>query len=273
MRSSCDVAENIAAAKTLVREAASKGADLVMTPEMTSLLVTRTSDLFDKAREEKDDEALAAFRALAKEKGIWLLLGSLPIRLSDAKVANRSFLLSPEGEVAASYDKIHMFDVDLEVGESYRESRNYEPGAEAVLARLPWGRIGLTICYDVRFPQLYRTLAQAGADFLTVPAAFTRQTGEAHWHTLLRARAIETGCFVFAPAQGGKHECGRETYGHSLIIAPWGEVLAEAANDEPGVILAGIDMERIASARRKVPSLGHDRGFILPEAAQARRVS
>lgn len=273
MRSSCDVAENIAAAKTLVREAASKGADLVMTPEMTSLLVTRTSDLFDKAREEKDDEALAAFRALAKEKGIWLLLGSLPIRLSDAKVANRSFLLSPEGEVAASYDKIHMFDVDLEGGESYRESRNYEPGAEAVLARLPWGRIGLTICYDVRFPQLYRTLAQAGADFLTVPAAFTRQTGEAHWHTLLRARAIETGCFVFAPAQGGKHECGRETYGHSLIIAPWGEVLAEAANDEPGVILAGIDMERIASARRKVPSLGHDRGFILPEAAQARRVS
>ena len=273
MRSSCDVAENIAAAKTLVREAASKGADLVMTPEMTSLLVTRTSDLFDKAREEKDDEALAAFRALAKEKGIWLLLGSLPIRLSDAKVANRSFLLSPEGEVAASYDKIHMFDVDLEVGESYRESRNYEPGTEAVLARLPWGRIGLTICYDVRFPQLYRTLAQAGADFLTVPAAFTRQTGEAHWHTLLRARAIETGCFVFAPAQGGKHECGRETYGHSLIIAPWGEVLAEAANDEPGVILAGIDMERIASARRKVPSLGHDRGFILPEAAQARRVS
>ncbi|HAC56764.1 MAG TPA: amidohydrolase [Rhodobiaceae bacterium] len=273
MRSSCDVAENIAAAKTLVREAASKGADLVMTPEMTSLLVTRTSDLFDKAREEKDDEALAAFRALAKEKGIWLLLGSLPIRLSDAKVANRSFLLSPEGEVAASYDKIHMFDVDLEGGESYRESRNYEPGAEAVLARLPWGRIGLTICYDVRFPQLYRTLAQAGADFLSVPAAFTRQTGEAHWHTLLRARAIETGCFVFAPAQGGKHECGRETYGHSLIIAPWGEVLAEAANDEPGVILAGIDMERIASARRKVPSLGHDRGFILPEAAQARRVS
>ena len=273
MRSSCDVAENIAAAKTLVREAASKGADLVMTPEMTSLLVTRTSDLFDKAREEKDDEALAAFRALAKEEGIWLLLGSLPIRLSGAKVANRSFLLSPEGEVAASYDKIHMFDVDLEGGESYRESRNYEPGAEAVLARLPWGRIGLTICYDVRFPQLYRTLAQAGADFLSVPAAFTRQTGEAHWHTLLKARAIETGCFVFAPAQGGKHECGRETYGHSLIIAPWGEVLAEAANDEPGVILAGIDMERIASARRKVPSLGHDRGFILPEAAQARRVS
>lgn len=273
MRSSCDVAENIAAAKALICEAAEKGADLVMTPEMTSLLVTRTSDLFDKAREEKDDEALAAFRALAKEKGIWLLLGSLPIRLSDAKVANRSFLLSPEGEVAASYDKIHMFDVDLEGGESYRESKNYEPGAEAVLARLPWGRIGFTICYDVRFPQLYRTLAQAGADFLTVPAAFTRQTGEAHWHTLLKARAIETGCFVFAPAQGGKHECGRETYGHSLIIAPWGEILAEAANDEPGVILAGIDMERIASARRKVPSLGHDRGFILPEAGQARRVS
>ena len=273
MRSSCDVAGNIAAARALVSEAAEKGADFVMTPEMTSLLVTKTGDLFGKAREEKDDEALAAFRLLAKEKGIWLLAGSLPIRLSDTKVANRSFLISPEGEVAARYDKIHMFDVDLEGGESYRESKNYEPGREAVIAKLPWGRIGLTICYDVRFPHLYRTLAQAGADFLTVPAAFTRQTGEAHWHTLLTARAIETGCFVFAPAQGGKHECGRETYGHSLIIAPWGEVIAEAAHDEPGVILAEIDMARIASARRKVPSLGHDRGFILPEAVQARRVS
>ncbi|MAM93216.1 carbon-nitrogen hydrolase family protein [Parvibaculum sp.] len=273
MRSSCDVADNIATAGALVSEAAEKGASFVMTPEMTSLLVTKTGDLFASAREEKDDEALAAFRALAAEKSIWLLAGSLPIKLSGTKVANRSFLISPEGEVAARYDKIHMFDVDLEGGESYRESKNYEAGREAIIAKLPWGRIGLTVCYDIRFPHLYRMLAQAGADFLTVPAAFTKQTGEAHWHTLLKARAIETGCFVFAPAQGGKHECGRETYGHSLIIAPWGEVIAEAAHDEPGVILAEIDTGRIASARRKVPSLGHDRDFSLPESGQARRVS
>ena len=273
MRSSCDLAENIAAARALVFEAADKGADFVMTPEMTSLLVSNSAELFAKVRDEADDEALAAFRGLAKEKAIWLLAGSLPIRLSDEKIANRSFLISPEGEIAARYDKIHMFDVDLEGGESYRESKNYEAGREAVIAKLPWGRIGLTICYDIRFPHLYRTLAQAGADFLTVPAAFTRQTGEAHWHTLLKARAIETGCFVFAPAQGGKHECGRETYGHSLIVAPWGEVIAEAAHDAPGVILAEIDTGRIAAARAKVPSLRHDRGFGLPEIESTRRVS
>lgn len=273
MRGSCSVAENIAAASALISEAAAQGADFVATPEMTSLLVSKTAELFEKVREEKDDEALAAFRALAAEKKIWLLIGSLPIRLSSEKVANRAFLISPEGEVTTRYDKIHMFDVDLAGGESYRESKNYEPGREASLARLPWGRLGLTICYDIRFPHLYRTLAQAGADFLTVPAAFTKQTGEAHWHTLLKARAIETGCFVIAPAQGGKHECGRETYGHSLIIAPWGEVIAEAAHAEPGVILAEIDPARIAEARSRVPSLGHDRGFGLPDKANARQAS
>lgn len=273
MRSTCNVAENIAAASALISEAALQGADFVATPEMTSLLVSKTSELFEKVREERDDEALAAFRALAAEKKIWLLIGSLPIRLTSEKVANRAFLISPEGAVAARYDKIHMFDVDLAGGESYRESKNYEPGREASLTRLPWGRLGLTICYDIRFPHLYRTLAQAGADFLTVPAAFTKQTGEAHWHTLLKARAIETGCFVIAPAQGGKHECGRETYGHSLIVAPWGEVIAEAAHAEPGVILAEIDPARIAEARSRVPSLGHDRGFGLPDKANTRQAS
>lgn len=273
MRSSMDVAENIAAASALVSEAAAQGADFIATPEMTSLLVSKTPDLFAKVRAEDDDEALEAFRALAAEKGVWLLIGSIPVRLSAEKVANRSFLLSPSGEIASRYDKIHMFDVDLAGGESYRESKNYEPGRDAALARLPFGRLGLTICYDVRFPHLYRTLAQAGAELLSVPAAFTKQTGEAHWHTLLKARAIETGCFVIAPAQGGKHECGRVTYGHSLIIAPWGDIIAEAAHDEPGVILAGIDTALVAEARSRVPSLGHDRGFSLPAQSTSRQAS
>ncbi|MBX3508727.1 MAG: carbon-nitrogen hydrolase family protein [Parvibaculum sp.] len=272
MRSTCDVAENIAAASALISEAASLGADFIATPEMTSLLVSKPAELFEKIRDEGNDEALSALRALAAERSVWLLIGSLPIRLPGGKAANRAFLISPEGKITARYDKIHMFDVDLAGGESYRESRNYEPGREASVASLPWGRLGLSICYDIRFPHLFRTLAQAGADFLTVPAAFTRQTGEAHWHTLLKARAIETGCFVIAPAQGGKHECGRETYGHSLIIAPWGEVIAEAAHDEPGVILAEVDPARIAEARGRVPSLGHDRDFGLPDMAETRRV-
>jgi predicted amidohydrolase len=263
MRSACSVAENVAAASALIAEAADQGAQFITTPEMTSLLVTKSDDLFATVRSEEEDEALPAFRALAAEKKIWLLIGSLPIRLSAEKVANRSFLLSPEGSIAARYDKIHMFDVDLAGGESYRESKNYEPGREAVVAPLPWGKLGLSICYDLRFPYLYRSLAQAGADFLVVPAAFTRQTGEAHWHTLLKARAIETGCYVLAAAQGGNHECGRVTYGHSLIIAPWGEIIAEAAHDEPCVVLAEIDTDRVAVARSRIGSLSHDRAFDL----------
>ncbi len=274
MRSSRNVAENIASARALISQAAEAGAALVATPEMTSLLETGSDALFANTRGEADDEALIAFRALAAEKKIWLLIGSLPIRLSDVKIANRSFLISPDGMIAARYDKIHMFDVDLDGGESYRESKNYQPGREAVMAKLPWGRLGLTICYDLRFPQLYRTLAQAGAGILAVPAAFTRQTGAAHWHILVKARAIETGCFVLAPAQGGRHECGRETYGHSLIVAPWGEVIAEAAHDAPGIVLAEIDMGLIEAARKRVPSLRHDRGFSLAgAAADVRQVS
>lgn len=273
MRAGRDVAANIADVSTLIEEAAGKGADFVMTPEMTSLLETKGEALFANAHEERDDAALTTLRALAAQKKIWLLIGSLPVRFSDTKLVNRSFLIAPDGVVAARYDKIHMFDVDLAGGESYRESRQFEPGKQAVLADLPWGRLGLSICYDLRFPHLYRALAKAGADFLTVPAAFTRQTGAAHWHTLLTARAIETGCYVFAPAQGGRHACGRETFGHSLVVAPWGEIVAEAAHDEPCVLIAEIDGGRVAEARRRVPSLGHDRAFALPVVATAGPVS
>jgi len=273
MRAGCDVAANIDAVSALVSEAASGGANLVMTPEMTSLLETKSEALFANTHDEKDDATLVALRGLAATRKIWLLIGSLPVKLSATKLANRSFLIAPDGVVAARYDKIHMFDVDLAGGESYRESRNFEPGKQAVVADLPWGRLGMTICYDLRFPHLYRALAKAGADFLTVPAAFTRQTGAAHWHMLLQARAIETGCYVFAPAQGGKHQCGRETFGHSLIVAPWGEILAEAAHDAPCVLLAEIDTARIAEARGRVPSLGHDRAFALPAIKPARQAS
>ena len=209
---------------------------------------------------EETHAALAAFRALAKELRIWLHCGSLAVILPSGKVANRTYVLSPDGAVAAFYDKIHMFDVDLGNGERYMESATFEAGHEAVTVDLPWGRLGLTICYDLRFPHLYRHLAQAGADFLTVPAAFTRVTGEAHWHVLLRARAIETGCFVFAPAQTGVHAGDRKTFGHALIISPWGEILADAGTD-PGVIVTDIDVAEVARARAKIPALTLDAAF------------
>lgn len=213
--------------------------------------------------EEARDPALPAFAALAEELGIWLLVGSLAIKVSETKTANRSFLVDPKGRIAARYDKIHLFDVDLPSGEKYRESNTVAGGNRAVTADLPWGKIGLTICYDVRFPQLYRALAKNGAFLLTVPSAFTDTTGKAHWHVLLRARAIENGAFVMAPAQGGTHANGRKTFGHSLIIAPWGEVLAEGGT-EPGVILADIDTAAAADARARVPNLQHDRPFEGP---------
>lgn len=271
MRSNRVVSDNIEAASALVAEAARAGAQFVSTPEMTSLLETDRESQFAKTRTETNDAALAHFRQLAVASRIWLHIGSLPVRLSDDKLANRGFLIGPDGDIRARYDKIHMFDVDLAGGESYRESRNYQAGSKAVLADLPWGRLGVSICYDLRFPQLYRALAQAGAGILTVPAAFTQQTGAAHWHVLLRARAIETGCYVIAAAQGGVHDCGRHTYGHSLVVAPWGEVIAECADEEPGLLLAEIDMREVAKARARVPSLGHDRAFdIVPlDIAQA----
>ncbi|MEQ1867351.1 MAG: carbon-nitrogen hydrolase family protein [Alphaproteobacteria bacterium] len=260
MRTGLDLAANIDAATALIRDAKAKGAQFVATPEMTSLFEAESDALFAKVRPEEDDTALKAFRALAEELSLWLLIGSLPIKIADRQCANRSFLIDPKGAVRATYDKIHMFDVDLPGGEVYRESRNYRPGERAVVANLPWGKLGLSVCYDLRFPHLYRALAKAGASFLSIPAAFTYTTGQAHWHVLQRARAIETGCFVIAAAQGGKHENGRHTFGHSVIIDPWGNIIAEAG-DAPGVIVADIDPNKVAEARARVPALTHDRPF------------
>jgi predicted amidohydrolase len=252
-------------ATRLIREAAAAGADYVLTPEVSNMMQLNRTALFEHLAAEQDDPSLKAFRALAAELGIYLHVGSLAVLATPERAANRSFLIGPDGGVIASYDKIHMFDIDLGNGESYRESANYQPGETAVISDLPWGRIGLTICYDLRFPALYRALAESGASFLTVPSAFTRKTGEAHWHTLLRARAIENGCFVFAAAQGGLHENKRETYGHSLIIDPWGVVLAEAGT-EPGVIMARVDPAKVETARKTVPSLQHGRRFSVTDA-------
>jgi predicted amidohydrolase len=263
LRSSDDVAENIRVTSELIREAKAKGADFIATPENTTLMAPDGGAKLERSFPEDRDPALPAFTALAKELNVWLLIGSLAIKVSDTKTANRSFLIDPSGRIAARYDKIHMFDVDLPSGETYRESNTVAGGGRAVIADLPWGKIGLTICYDLRFPKLYRALAQNGAFMLTVPSAFTETTGKAHWHVLLRARAIENGAFVIAPAQGGTHANGRQTYGHSLIVAPWGDVLAEAGT-EPGVIVADIDPALVEAARGRVPNLRHNRAFEGP---------
>ncbi len=263
-----DVARNMRDAAALIREAASGGADYVQTPETTNLMELDRARLFAITEPEDANAALQQFCELARELSIWLHLGSLVVKASDEKLANRAYVISPAGSVTARYDKIHMFDVDLPNGETYRESANYKPGMQAVVADLPWGGLGLSICYDLRFPNLYRTLAHAGAVMLAVPAAFTRLTGEAHWVTLLRARAIEAQCFVMAAAQGGLHEHGRETFGHSLIVAPWGEVLAEGGV-HPSVIFADIDLSRIADVRSRVPSLRHDKTFDVIHAGNA----
>ncbi len=260
MCSGREVDKNVARATELIGEAAKGGAGYVQTPEMTTLMELERPRLLAAVRSEKDTPALPHFQALARELAIWLHIGSMPVLLESGKLANRAYLISPAGEITARYDKIHMFDVDLGGGESYTESANYEPGRHAVLADLPWGPIGLTICYDLRFPPLYRALARAGAKFLAVPAAFTRPTGMAHWHTLLRARAIESQAFVFAAAQGGLHENGRETFGHSLVVSPWGEVLAEG-DVHPAVIFADVELQLLEDVRRRVPSLTHDRPF------------
>lgn len=269
MRSGRTVDRNVAAASELIRQAAAGGAHYVQTPEVTTLMELDRERLFASCQPEQGNEALAEFQSLARELGVWLHIGSIPILASPTKLANRSYLLSPDGRIAARYDKIHMFDVELANGETYRESENYQGGTEAVVARLPWGGLGMTICYDLRFPYLFRALAHAGASMIAVPAAFTRPTGEAHWHVLLRARAIEAQSFVLAAAQGGQHEHGRSTYGHSLIVSPWGEILAEGGTG-PGVIFADIDMSQVADVRQRVPSLRHDRPFrVEAEAARA----
>jgi predicted amidohydrolase len=260
LRTGRDVSANIDAAARFVREAQSLGAEYVQTPEQTSLMELDRASLFAHIVEEERDPALAAFRELARELKIYLHVGSLAVKVSPDKAANRGFLIDPSGDIIGRYDKIHMFDVNLANGETYRESNTYRPGETAVVVATPFCRIGLSICYDVRFPALYRALAEAGAEVITVPAAFTKQTGEAHWHLLLRARAVETGCFVLAAAQGGHHENGRDTFGHSLVVDPWGRVLAEAEID-PGVTIADIDLAQVAEARRKVPALEHGRRF------------
>lgn len=257
-----ELSPNIEAACGLAREARAAGADLVLMPENVAMMEWGKAAITAKAMPEAEHIALATFRELARDTGLWLHTGTLAVLVADGRVANRTYVIDPAGQVVAWYDKIHMFDVDLANGESYRESATFAPGNRAVLATTPWGRLGLTICYDLRFPHLFRSLAKAGADFIAVPAAFTRVTGMAHWHVLLRARAIETGCYIFAPAQTGRHETGRDTYGHALIIAPWGEVLADAG-EHPGFVLAEIDTDRVAEARGQVPALSHDRAYEL----------
>lgn len=269
LNSSDDPVANLAQTERLVREAVSGGAQFVLTPEMTNILCFDRSWSTLTVHAQDVDPTLARLREVAMECKIWLLIGSLAIKVGEenGRFANRSFLIGPNGSIVAHYDKIHMFDVDLGGGESYRESSGYRPGERTVLADTPIGRIGMSVCYDIRFPHLYRALAQAGAQIITVPAAFTVPTGKAHWHILLRARAIETGCFVLAPAQCGSnaatHGRPRQTFGHSLVVSPWGEVLADGG-DGPGITFAEIDLDAVAVARGKIPALAHDRALGEP---------
>lgn len=256
-----DMQANLAAVDPLIDAAARDGAQLICLPEYFCCIEPQDRLYLAHGYTEATHPALSHFRQRAARLGVWLLLGSLCLRNDEATVRNRSFLLNASGDIVARYDKIHLFDVELNAGESYRESNTVVPGDRLSLAATPWGMLGLTICYDLRFASLYRALAQAGASFITVPAAFTQQTGEAHWHVLLRARAIETGCFVIAPGQCGVRSWGRATYGHSLVVNPWGMVLADAGT-EPGYVVAEIDPAEVGQARRMIPSLRHDRDFM-----------
>ncbi|WP_127521443.1 carbon-nitrogen hydrolase family protein [Mesorhizobium sp. Z1-4] len=277
MRSTTEIARNAADFEKLVREAAGQGARYVQSPEMTGALVRDREALKDQITSAQKDIVVGKASELAAELGIHLHVGSTAIAREDGKVANRAFLFAPDGSLITTYDKVHMFDVDLDNGESWRESATYEPGRETVVAGIGAARLGLSVCYDLRFPQLFRAQALAGAQVLTLPAAFTRQTGEAHWHVLLRARAIENGAFLVAAAQGGKHEDGRETFGHSMIVDPWGAIVAEADHDEPAVVVADIDVLASAAARAKVPNLANARPFevrtVAASGAAERRAS
>lgn len=272
MNSGVEIAGNIEQANGLIRQAHAAGAQIVGLPEVSNLCQRRRKAALDTAREEAEEPALAAWRALADELDIWLLTGSLVVKVGPETLVNRSYMIAPDGRIAAKYDKLHMFDVDLAGGESYRESALFAAGDRAVMVDTPWGGAGMTICYDMRFPQLYRALAKAGANMIWVPAAFTRTTGRAHWHVLLRARAIETGAFILAPAQCGDHEDGRSTYGHALIVSPWGEVLADAG-EKPGFVMAELALDQVAQARQMIPSLKHDRDFALATASEALRAA
>ncbi len=264
LRTPSSQAAAIAQAEPLVRQAADRGAQLIATPEGSNILQRDRASLFAAVRPLEEDDAVRGFRALARELRVWILIGSALVKREDGQLANRSTLVGPDGSIEATYDKIHMFDVDLPTGERHRESALYTPGERATVADTPLAKVGLTICYDVRFPHLYRALAKAGAQVITVPAAFTRPTGEAHWEVLLRARAIETGAFILAPAQGGVHEDGRGTWGRSTIVGPWGQVLARAEDDAPGLVIADLDLDEVIKARAAIPALANDRSFTLP---------
>ena len=251
---------NIKEVSSLICEAKSDGAELITTPEVVGMLEPNREKALDKAQAENDHSVLREFRNLSKDLSIWLLIGSISIKLSDSKLANRSFLINPAGQIIARYTKIHMFDVQVNDGSTYKESAIYQPGTSACLAITPWGLVGLTICYDIRFPALYRDLAKAGAGIIFIPSAFTEVTGEAHWHVLQRARAIENGCFIVSAAQTGIHEQKRKTFGHSIIIDPWGNVLAEA-DKSVGFIIADLNLNLVNEARNKIPSLSHDRNY------------
>jgi len=266
LRTPTTQAEALAQASSLVREAADQGAAFIATPEGTNLLQRDRAKLFDQLTTLETDVCVQGLRALAEELGVEILIGSALVRRPDGQCANRAVLIGADGAVRATYDKIHMFDVDLPTGERYRESSSYTPGAQAVVAPSALGPLGLTICYDMRFPLLYQALAKAGAVALAVPAAFTRPTGEAHWETLLRARAIETGAYVFAPAQGGVHADGRGTWGRSLVVEPWGAVVAKLDHDEPGLLIADLDLSKVAAARAAIPALKNGRDFLTPNA-------
>ncbi|GGB61460.1 amidohydrolase [Roseibium aquae] len=270
LRSGRSVEENLDVAERLICSAAEKGARYIQTPEMTNVLVRSREELFDRIAPEEDDPFVRAFARLAKRLGIYLHAGSLAIRAGEARAVNRAFVFGPGGETLARYDKIHMFDVDLPDGESWRESATYNPGECAILVDLPLMKLGLGICYDVRFPDLFRAQALHGAQVLTAPAAFTRQTGKAHWHVLQRARAIENGAFMISAAQGGQHEDGRQTFGHSVIVDPWGQICAECDNGEPGFITAAIDLKMVGKARRSIPNLSNTRPFTMKNVAVAR---
>jgi deaminated glutathione amidase len=260
MRTGKNVEENLKQAETFIRDAAGRGANYVQTPENTLVMEVDARHLLEKISPEDNTAGVAHFSHLAQELGIWLHIGSIAVKVGEGLAANRAFLFAPNGKTVCRYDKIHMFDVDLPSGESYRESATFAPGNSAYMVELPWGGLGIATCYDIRFPEQYKALARAGARFLTAPSAFTKVTGEKHWHVLLRARAIENGCFVFAAAQGGRHANGRTTYGHSIAISPWGEVLAEAGT-EPGVIVADIDADEVDRVRARIPALAHTRDF------------
>ena len=264
LRTPADQGAALAQAEPLIRAAVAAGAEFVLTPECSNIVQKNRPKLFEALATAEDDVCVQGLIALAAELKIWLLIGSALVRREDGGAANRSILVGPDGHVAATYDKMHMFDVDLPTGEKARESEAYTPGEAAVIAATPMGQIGLTICYDLRFPYLYRALAKSGAEIMTIPACFTRPTGEAHWEILLRARAIETGSFVLAPAQGGFHEDGRGTWGRSIAVGPWGEVLALADHDAPGFVIADIDLGAFAKARQAIPALKNERSFTGP---------